>query len=317
MNQRRAFLLTAGALATRAGAQPNPGGKVFRIGVLTFAASNSTSSRWTALVAELAKRGYVEGRNLAFEVRDARADAQRLDGLAVELVALQVDLIVTMAGRLGAVAAKKATTSIPIVMVGIGEPVRWGLVASLARPGGNVTGNASFGNDLFIKQVQLIVEAVGKPARVGVLAGTDYSDVIAPAVHKHRAQLHFAAWKSPEELDETLESMARHHVDALVIVNDPNPQRIAALTTRHRMPAIAASRSYAEAGLLLSYSVDHADLGRDAATYVDRIFKGAKPADLPVQQATKFEFVVNQRTAKTLGLTIPRSILLRADEVIQ
>jgi len=317
LNQRRAFLLAAGALAARAGAQPNPGGKVFRIGVLTFDESNSPSPSWTALVAELVKGGYVEGRNLAFERRDARADAQRLDGLAVELVALQVDLIVTMAGRLGVVAAKKATTSIPIVMVGIGEPVRWGLVASLARPGGNVTGNASFGNDLFIKQVELIVEAVGKPVRIGVLAGTGYSPLFAPAVRKHGAKLHFAELKSPEELDETLESMARQRVDALVINNAPNPQRIAALTARHRMPAIAASRSYAEAGVLLSYSVDLADLGRDAATYVDRIFKGAKPADLPVQQATKFDLVVNQRTAKTLGLTIPRSIWLRADEVIQ
>lgn len=252
MNQRRALLLVAGALAAGVGAQPNPGGKVFRIGVLTSDERYASSPVWTAFIAELVKRGYVEGRNLAFERRDALADAQRLDRLAEELVALQVDLIVAIAGRLGALAAKKATTTIPIVMVGIGEPVRWGLVASLARPGGNVTGNASFANDVFLKRLQLIVEAVGKPARIGVLGTTDYSNIMAPAVRKYGAQLHYAAWKSPEELDETLESMARQRVDALVIDGASNAQRIVALTARHRIPAISGSRSYAEAGLLLS-----------------------------------------------------------------
>jgi len=273
--------------------------------------------------------GYVDGRNLVIEYRDAEGKPERLAAGAAELVALNVDVIVAP-GTLAAVAAKRATATIPIVVPTIGNPVADGLVKSLARPGGNVTGLANLTNDLIGKCMQLLKEAVPGATRVAVLTHPGSATANTDKDFATQAQ---AAGRSlgflvqlidagrPVDLDRAFAEMSRWRAKALVVMpyatllNERT--RIVALAAKQRLPAVYAYRDNVVIGGLMSYGADLADQFRRSAAYVDRILKGAKPADLPVEQPTKFELVINAKTAKTLGLTIPQSLLVRADEIIQ
>lgn len=332
MNRRRSV---AGATAVLiwtaiAPAPAQTPGKVWRIGVLGLGQPAPQDVVWTGFVDELVQRGYVEGRNLGFERRFAGGDLRRLEGLAAELAALKVDVIYSVSGTPGVLAVKKATTTIPTVMLVAADSVRSGIVASLARPGGNVTGNSTHGLELGVKRLQLLLDVVGKSARIAYLRhvrtrsgpfGSAYSAALTSAAKALGAQVRFVDVETEGELEPAFELMAREHADAVVIDSYgffvANRAQVVALVARHRLPAIAEGRAYADAGLLVTYSVDLVHLARKAAEYVDKIFKGASPADLPVEQASKFDLVVNLKTAKALGITIPQAVLVRADEVIQ
>src|SRR5262245_65890886 len=273
--------------------------------------------------------GYVEGGNLVIEYRDAEGKPEQLAAGAAELVALNVDVIVAP-GTLAGLAAKRATATIPIVVPTIGNPVADGLVKSLARPGGNVTGLANLTGDLIGKCMQLLKEAVPGATRVAVLTHPGSATATTDKDYATRAQaagrsLGFAAQlidaRRPVDLDRAFAEIARWRANALVVMPYATllaeRTRIVALAAKQRLPAVYGFREYVVAGGLMSYGVDLADQFRRSAAYVDRILQGAKPADLPVEQPTKFELVINLKTAKALGLTIPQSILVRADEIIQ
>ena len=273
--------------------------------------------------------GYVEGRNLVIEYRDAKGKPERLAASAAELVALNVDVIVSP-GTLASLAAKRATATIPIVVPTIGDPVADGLVKSLAQPAGNVTGLSNLTNDLIGKCMQLLKEVVPVATRVAVLTHPGSATAKTDKDFATRAQ---AAGRSlgfvvqlidagrPVDLDRAFAEMSRWRATALVVMPYATllqeRARIVALAAKQRLPAVYAYRENVVAGGLMSYGADLADQFRRSAAYVDRILKGAKPADLPVEQPTKFELIINLKTAKALGLTIPQSILVRADEVIR
>ena len=273
--------------------------------------------------------GYVEGRNLVIEYRDAEGKPERLATSAAELVALNVDVIVSP-GTLASLAAKRATATIPIVVPTIGDPVADGLVKSLAQPGGNVTGLSNLTNDLIGKCMQLLKEAVPGATRVAVLTHPGSATAKTDKDFATRAQ---AAGRSlgfvvqlivagrPVDLDRAFAEMSRWRATALVVMPYATllqeRARIVALAAKQRLPAVYAYRENVVAGGLMSYGADLADQFRRSAAYVDRILKGAKPADLPVEQPTKFELIINLKTAKALGLTIPQTLLLRADEIIR
>jgi putative ABC transport system substrate-binding protein len=270
--------------------------------------------------------GWIEGENIVIEYRFAEGRFDRLPDLAADLVRLKVDVMIA-APTPGAVAAKKATGTIPIVMVGVGDPVGLGLIATLARPGGNVTG-LSFDAGMEIgKGLEIIKETLPNSRRVAVLSNP--ANPGQPAAIKNvkaaarslGVELRFLEAQGPDEFDGVFATMAKERVEALLVVTDSTfyiqRARLAELATKHRLPAVCGFRDYAEAGALMSYGPSLPDLGRRAATFVDKIFKGAKPADLPVEQPTKFELVINLKTAKALGLPIPPSLLARADQVIE
>jgi putative ABC transport system substrate-binding protein len=270
--------------------------------------------------------GWVEGQNIAVEVRSAEGKYERLSQLAAELVRLKVDVIVASSTPV-ALAAKQATTTIPIVIQFVADPIGSGLVASLARPGGNITGWTHLGRELRGKYMELVKAAVPGATRIGVLwnpanpiHGPSLKDVEA-AAQVLKVQLHGVGMQDPEEVESAFSALARKHVEALVVLPDGMFQaqgaRIIALAARSRLPAIYGMTELAKAGGLIGYGVNFFDMYRHGASFVDRILKGAKPADLPIEQPTKFELVINLKTAKALGLTIPQSILIRADEVIQ
>jgi putative ABC transport system substrate-binding protein len=302
-------------------------GKVVRIGLLDFSASNpSSDARWKALRERLRELGYVEGQNVVFEPRWGNTQANRLPGLAAELVTLKVDIIVTATGEAG-LAAKRATSSIPIVIATSPDPVRLGLVTSLARPGENVTGVISLSSDLTGKRLELLKQMIPRAARVAVLGDPDNrsSEFIMRDAESVAKSLGVVVQsvdaRGPADFDAAFSAMKRARADAVILaVNTPfiaHRRRLAELAVSHRLPMMAAAREYAEAGALLSYGTDYPDRFRRAATYVDKILKGAKPGDLPIEQPTKFELVINLKTAKLIGLTIPQSVLGRADELIQ
>jgi ABC-type uncharacterized transport system substrate-binding protein len=273
--------------------------------------------------------GYVEGRNLVIEYRDAKGKPERLAASAAELVALNVDVIVSP-GTLASLAAKRATATIPIVVPTIGDPVADGLVKSLAQPGGNVTGLSNLTNDLIGKCMQLLKEVVPVATRVAVLTHPGSATAKTDKDFATRAQ---AAGRSlgfvvqlidagrPVDLDRAFAEMSRWRANAFVVMPYATllqeRARIVALAAKQRLPAVYAYRENVVAGGLMSYGADLADQFRRSAAYVDRILKGAKPADLPVEQPTKFELIINLKTAKALGLTIPQSLLQRADHVIE
>jgi putative ABC transport system substrate-binding protein len=297
--------------------------KVPRIGVLAF---QPTPHLLEVFRQGLRDLGYVEGQTIAIEYRFGEGRPERLPGLAAELVRLKVDVIV--AGPPPAPeAAKQATSTIPIVFAVTGDPVAEGLVASIARPGGNLTGLAAMSPELVGKQLELLKEVVPRVSRVAVLQnpGNQGHPPTLPqaedAARVLRVQLHILKASSPAEIDSTFAAMTVQRAGGVLVLRDPlfNAQRtqIAALAAKGRLPAIYGNREFVEAGGLMSYGASLVDLWRRAATYVDKILKGAKPADLPVEQPTKFELVINMKTAKALGLTIPRSVLSLADEVIQ
>jgi len=293
------------------------------IGYLT----GSGSSPNQAFVQGLRELGYVEGKNIAFVFRTAEGNPERYADLASELVRLKVDIIVTDYTS-AALAAKKATSTIPIVMTTLTDPVGTGLVASLARPGGNVTGLTSIAAELGGKQLELLKETVPKLNRVAILrtVGSVADDVFvkeievpAPALG---VKLVIVKIRGPDDLDDAFRSMTKERANGLVVRVLPTTysvplKRVADLTMKNRLPSIARLSAWTDAGGLMSYGADPNVNYRRAATYVDKILKGAKPADLPVEAPTKFELVINLKTAQQIGITIPQSVLYRADKVIK
>ena len=273
----------------------------------------------------LRELGYVEGQNIAIEHRWADFKPDRASTLAAELVRLKVDVIVAAGGPLTALAVKNATKTIPLVFVA-GDPVKLGLVASLSRPGGNMTGINIFTSELNVKRLELLTQAVPKVSRVAVVANPTNPrtaealkelERAAPAL---RVKLDVLEARERQEIEAAFAAMARERLKAFLVMTDPmfssQSERFANLAAKHRLPGIIQVAEFAEAGGFMSYGTDVADIYRRLATYVDRILKGASPADLPVQQPTKFELVINMKTAKALGLGLPQSLLLRADQVI-
>jgi putative ABC transport system substrate-binding protein len=306
-------------------------GKVWHIGYLGNSPATTPEAKlpWDAFWQTLQERGYVEGKNITIERRYSEGRSERFAALAVELVALHVDVIMVSAAVAG-IAAKQATATTPIVLAGGGDPVGAGLVAGLAHPGGNVTGIIDNTTDLFPKRLELLKEAVPKIARVASLrstggrTGENLYNLTKEQDESARAlgvKLTRVDLESPQDFDKAMAAIVSDHPDALLIIATPVSyalrKEIAAFAIKHRLPAVSARRDEALAGTLLAYGPSLADIFRIAASYVDRILKGARPADLPVQQPTKFELVINLKTARALGLTIPQSLLLRADEVIQ
>jgi putative ABC transport system substrate-binding protein len=270
--------------------------------------------------------GWVEGKNISIDYRYAEDQRDRLPGLAVDLVRVKVDLIVASSTP-EAVAAKNATKEIPIVMVIPGDPIASGLVTSLARPGGNITGLSTMSPQLAGKRLELLKEIVPKLSRVAVLwnpasqvAALQWKEIQLPA-KQLRIQLHSLEVRTPDEFDKVFNDANQARVGALIAFAAPvittNLKRIAEFAAKSRLPSIFQFSYFADAGGLIAYGPDREDLYRRAATYINKIFKGAKPADLPIELPTKFELVINMKTAKAIGITIPPSILVRADRVIE
>jgi ABC-type uncharacterized transport system substrate-binding protein len=320
--RRRTFitLLGGAAAAWPLAARAQQAAKIPRIGII------DDSPVWNAFRHGLRDLGYLEGQNIAFEYRYAGGVADRLAGVAAELVRRPVDIVATY-GTPQSRAAQQATTTIPIVMIGIGDPVAAGLVASIARPGGNITGNTILGPDLAGKRLQLLKEIVPSLSRVAFLWNPDNASHPAQlaelrvAVETLGIKLLPVAVRNPDEFDSAFAEMIREHADAFLMTADPFHQlsivRIIDFLTNNRLPGMFVTREIVVAGGLLSYGASVPDLFRRGALYVTKILQGTKPADLPVEQPTKFELVVNMKTAKAIGLNIPESFLVRADEVIE
>ena len=314
-------------LAAPPAADAQPTGKVYRIGFIQTAAPNEIGHLIKALDEGLRELGYVEGRNVVFERRFAEGRQERLPALAAELVGLKVDVIVTGANPVIA-AVKQATPTIPVVMAVSRDPVGAGFSASLARPGGNITGLANDPTpEILAKNLELLKEAVPRIARVAFLwnpvppgAGT-YRKVAESAARKLGVTFQPVEARGRNELEGAFAAMARERADGVVVAADPvffsARSQIVLLAERHRLPVVYGQREYAEVGGLMSYGPNVAHQFRRAAIYVDKILKGARPGDLPVEQAAKFELVINLKTAQALGLTIPASLRLRADHIIE
>ena len=301
--------------------------KIYRIGVLNQGSPPAPGSQPGPLVRALRDLGYIEGRNIVFDRRWVEGKNERFSSLATELVALKPDVIVVETTP-GVIAAKRATATIPIVMVGPADPVGSGLVTSLARPGGNVTGVTSLETDLQGKGVELLHAVVPKTMRVAVLVSDNPAHppqlkTIQDAGRGFGLTILPTMVRSSEEFDGAFGSMAKQKAGALIVLAGPpfsppaNRDKLVELAAKTKLPAMYQNRWWVDAGGLMSYGVNNPKIWSLAATYVDKILKGAKPADLPVQQPTEFELVINLKTAKALGLTIPQSLLVRADEVIQ
>jgi len=316
-------------LAAPPGVQAQPPGKVYRIGYLSTGSATSTYSRpLEAFRQGLHELGWIEGQNIVIEFRYAEGRVDRLPGLAQELVRLKVDVIAASPTP-SALAARNATRTIPIVGMSLTEPVALGLVSSLARPGGNVTGiTYSVDTAIFGKQLELLKEVVPKVLRVAALTNPTGTPAYPATLSSVKAaarslglQLQFHEARAPLEFDGAFAAMAKERPSALLVFGDPmfflHRARLADLALKNRLPSMSTQWQWVEAGGLIAYGPSFPDLWHRAATYVDKILKGSKPADLPVEQPTKFELVINLKTAKALHLTIPRSVLLRADQVIQ
>jgi len=325
MTTRREFLVACSLLAAPLAAQAQlPRGKTARSGYLSPRSGPSYLDE--AFRQGLRELGYVEGQSISIEYRWADWKDDRLSVFAAELVRLKVDVIVSTGGSAPALAAKKATATVPIVFTA-GNPVRAGLVARLDRPGGNLTGINILTVELNTKRLELLREAVPRVSRVAVLANPANPATeaalrdVESAAQALRMKFQLLDVRERQEIDGAFAAMARDRAQALLVVSDPmffaQRERIVDLAAKHRMPGIFEWREFAEAGGLLSYGANIAEQYRRLAAYVDKILKGAKPGDLPIEQPTKFELVVNLKTAKTLGLTIPQALLSRADHVIQ
>ena len=271
--------------------------------------------------------GYVEGKNLVIEWRSAEGNNERLPDLAAELVNLKVDVIIA-GGTPATSAAQKATGTIPIIMGGIGDPIGSGFIKSLARPAGNITGLSGMGEGvLVLKQLEMLLAMVPKLSRVAVLVNPSNTynikvlEIVRAAGQKRGVKILRVEARTPQEIDNAFSSVRQQNAGALIVLLEPffqqQKSQIAELTAKHRLPAMAADRVYSEAGVLMSYGQSVAGQYRRAAYYVDKIFKGAKPGDLPVERPTIFELVINGKTAKALGLKIPQSLLISADKVIE
>jgi putative ABC transport system substrate-binding protein len=307
-------------------AHAQPGEKVPRIGYLTISSRASTSARTEAFRQGLRELGYVEGKNIVIEWRSGEGRPERVDALAAELVARKIDVIVT--GGSGAThRAKNATRTIPIVMAQDRDPVGNGFVASLARPAGNITGLSTLSPEISGKQLDILKEVIPKLSRVGVLANLQssayarVSKEVELAAAGKGVQLQYLNAQSSNDIDAVFRAATQGRSDAILVVGGPaliaQRKHVSDLAVKSRLPAIYDQRDYVEAGGLMTYGVNLPDLDRRAATYVDKILKGAKPADLPVEQPTQFELVINLKAAKQIGLTIPPNVLARADRVIK
>jgi putative tryptophan/tyrosine transport system substrate-binding protein len=300
-------------------------GKVFRIGFLDNSTASGIAVLLEAFRQELRKLGWIEGKNIAIEYRFSELKRDRLPELAADLVRLKVDLIVTT-GAPPSAAAKKATTTIPIVVANTADPVGEGLVASLSRPGGNITGFSNLGPELNSKRLEILKDAIPKLARVGLLraqaAASPQLREIRPAALALKLKLEeIETQPDPNGLESAFKTAKQKQVGAIMMVTSrqffAERKRIVELAVRYRLPAIYFQREFVDEGGLMSYGADYEDLFRKAAHYVDKILKGTKPADLPVQQATKFEFVINLKAAKQIGLTLSPEFLSRANRVIK
>ena len=306
-------------------AQSQQAGKVYRLAFLGSTSPSGYASQLEAFRGGLRDLGYVESRNLVIEFRWAQGKTERLPELAAELVRWNPDVLVTH-GPAGALAAKRATDTIPIVMGVVGDPVALDLVVSLARPGGNITGSSFFVPELNAKRLEILKEALPRLSRVGVLlkrdnpANVSLLQAMEDTARALKIQLQSVEVRDPADLDNAVAALVRAHAGAIAVQEEAmliaQAVRIADLAKKHQLPTIGFVE-YSRTGGLLAYGVNFPDLWRRAAAFVDKILKGAKPADLPVEQATKFDLVINMRTAKALGLTIPQSLLLRADQIIQ
>ncbi len=314
------LLLTSLGAARSSHAQPTP--RTPRVGIL----GDTSGPQWTAFRDGMRERGWIEGQSLELAWRWSEGTTDRLPALAAELVQLKVDVIVTEGGP-ATRAAKKATATIPIVMTIVADPVGTGLVASLARPGGNVTGSSSPSPQLTAKQIELLKEAVPRLSRLSVLwnptspAHPVALKEIEAAAAALRVSVQRVEARTAEELESAFAAITQQRPHGLLVLATPifdaQQRRIADFAARSRLPAVFNKPLFAEAGGLMAYGARYADFFRHAATYVDKILNGAKPADLPVEQPARFELIINLRTAKALGLTIPPSLLLRADRVIE
>jgi putative tryptophan/tyrosine transport system substrate-binding protein len=329
MNNRRKLLvaLGAGLLAAPLATSAQPTGKVYRIGFIATAPRNEIEHIVKALDEGLRELGYVEGQNIVFERRFAEGKQERLAALAVELVKLKVDIIVTGSNPVIA-AVRQATATIPVVMAVSRDPVGSGFIASLARPGGNITGLANDpASEIIGKNLELLKEVVPRVSRVAFLwnpvppGAAIYKNAVESAARNLDMTFQSVEVKGENEFEGAFAAMVRERANGLLVASDPifygSRTRLVLLAARHRLPAVYVQREFAEVGGLMSYGGNLAYQFRRAAVYVDKILKGAKPADLPVEQPTNFDLVVNMRTAKDLGLKIPSSILVRATKVIE
>jgi len=327
--KRRAFIasLTGGLLAAPLAAEAQQAGKVWRIGWLDITPPTTPVTRKSqdAFFQALRDRGFIEGHNVSFERRYSEGREERQAGFVTELLGMKVDLIVTSSSA-AVRAAKQATSTTPIVMLSVAVPERQGLVASLARPGGNVTGMSNQLGEASGKMLQLLKETLPQLSKIAVMWNPDnlgsaisFNEGERPAAEALRVALVSLEVRGPEDLDRALRTLTSERPDALWvhIVAAPFRPRLLEFAAKNRLPTVAQASGWPQAGALMSYGPDLADLYARAATYVAKILRGAKPADLPVEQPTKFEFVINLKTAKTLGLTIPPSLLARADQVIE
>ena len=326
---RRAFIVTAvGFLIAPLAADAQQAAKVARIGWLGDNPAGNPHLR-QAFLQGLHDLGYVEGRNLVIEYRNAEGKFERSPALAAELVALKVDVIVAP-GTPAALAAKQATRTLPIVLIAVGDPVTSGLVTSLARPGGNVTGSSTLDPDLVGKCLEQLQQAVPGVSRVAVLwepgglgkrTEQDMLKAAEVAARVLGVRLQFVEARGPADFDRAFSDMTRARAGALTVLASTRlfneRRRLVDLAAQNRLPAVYIAREFVDAGGLMAYAANRADMFRRAAIYVDKILKGAKPGDLPVEQPTKFELIINLKAAKALGLTIPPSVLLRADDVIE
>jgi len=324
---RRAFVAGLGAVLAAPIAAEAQAARRARIGLMeTSAPDPARVAWWDAFRQQMRELGYVPGENVTYEARFADGRIDRLPSIAAQLVKMKVDVIVT-GGTAAARAAKRATTSIPIVMATGADQVGLGIVAGLAHPGGNVTGMTTLTGELSGKRLSLLKEVVPQLSRAGFLlvegdmaSGAGLREALAAAGALDLTVSVFGV-RRPYDFEKAFSEMAREHADGVIIpsvaVYFGERKRIAQLAVKHRLPSVCGGKEYADAGLLVSYGPDYAALFRRVAVYVDKILKGSKPGDLPVEQPTKFELVINLKTAKALGLTIPPSLLLRADQIIE
>jgi putative ABC transport system substrate-binding protein len=328
--QLTSVILALALLAAPLVVEAQQGGKVRRIGLLTISSEQPQRELADAFRRGLAELGYVEGQNIVIEYRSAQGRVERFPDLFAELARLEVDLILSVGGTPVARAAKQANVTIPVIVPAMGDPVGDGVVVSLAHPGGNITGSTFLGPALVPKRIELLKEAIPGLSRVAALwHPRAYGDrtmaemlkETEAAGQKLGVKLQLLEARSANDFARAFSAMTREHVRALVVLPSPmfygEHQRIVELALTSRLPAIFAFREAADAGSLMSYGANLPDLFRRGAIQADKILRGAKPADLPVEQPTRFELVVNLKTAKVLGLTIPPSLLLRADQVIE
>ncbi len=330
MNDRRKILvvLGAGALTTPLASFAQQQGTVWRVGFLSLNSRPDSldSGFFGAFLRGMRELGYVEGKNLVIEWRFADGISERLASLAAELVQLKVAVLVTV-GNQASHALHKVTTSIPIVILNVSDPVKSGFVRSLARPGGNITGLSNLAVDIHPKLMEMLLSMVPKLSRVALLVNPDNLfnpttlNNVRVAAQRAGAKVLPVEARTPQEIEIAFSVMAREKAGAVIVAADSfliqQRRRIAELAAKNRLPSITVYREYAESGGLMSYGPNYSDIFRRAATYVDKILKGARPGDLPVEQPMRFELFINGKTAKALGLTIPQSLLIMADKVIE